>query len=314
MRRTLLESIADTFKDQDLLTSFQVRGAFANYVNTLKADFKSIAASGWGPGLIPDDDILESQFPEVLEEMEQAKARRDELLALFSAAGEENFEDTEDTGVLPADEVKSKKDTLKALNTEWKGHLKNLKALAGNIFSEIQTADLLPKGEKKGFYCTEGLTQKLALFSNGNRILELAKQVGYHSEYEDPLKQAITSGELARSRAGNITLALSRHNALEEDLKEMKAKIKATENKRDELVESAREKITTDEARTVILDRLRSVLTETYEAYLRTDLRACIKAIENLWDKYAVTAKAIEVKRDEASLKLREFLMELGYE
>lgn len=314
MRRTLLESIADTFKDQDLLTSFQVRGAFANYVNTLKADFKSIAASGWGAGLIPDNDILQSQFPGVLEEMAQAKARRDELMALFSAAGEEDFEDTDDTGVLPADEVKSKKDTLKELNAEWKALLKELKALVGTIFTEIKVAGLLPKGKPKGFYCKEGLNQTLALFSNGKRILELAKTVGHHSEYEDPLKQAITSGTLAKSRAENITLALSRHKALEDELKEVKNKIKATENKRDELVESAREKITTDEARGVILERLRSVLMETYEAYLRADLRACIKAVKNLWDKYAVTVKEIEAERDAASEQLKAFLVELGYE
>ncbi len=314
MRRTLLESIGKTFESQKLLTPFQIRGAFANYVNTLKADFKSIAASGWGPGLIPDDDILQSQFPHILEEMEQAKTRRDELLALFNAAGEEDFEDTEDTGVLPGDEVTSKKETLKDLNVEWKAQLKDLKDLAGNIFVEIKAAGLLPRGEKKGFYCTEGLNQKLAIFSNGKRILELAKTVGHHSEYEEQLKQVITAGELAKSRADHITTALSRHTALENEVKELNANIKATENKRDELVENAREKISTDEARIVILDRLRFVLMETYEAYLRADLRACIRAIENIWDKYAVTAKEIEAERDAASERLKDFLVELGYE
>ena len=296
------------------MTPFQVRGAFANYVNTLKADFKSIAASGWSPGLIPDDDILQSQFPQILEEKEQAETRRDELLALFNAAGEEDFEDTEDTGVLPGDEVTSKKETLKDLNVEWKAQLKKLKNLAGNIFVEIKAAGLLPKGEKKGFYCTEGLNQKLVIFSNGKRILELAKTVGHHSEYEKQLKQAITAGELAKSHADHITTALSRHTALEDEVKELNANIKVTANKRDELVESAREKISTDEARTVILDRLRLVLMETYETYLRADLRACIRAVENLWDKYAVTAKEIEVERDAASEQLKNFLVELGYE
>jgi hypothetical protein len=47
-----------------------VRGAFANYYKLLVSDFKSIAASGWGPELIPDDDILQSQFPQVLAELE----------------------------------------------------------------------------------------------------------------------------------------------------------------------------------------------------------------------------------------------------
>ena len=52
----------------------------------------------------------------------------------------------------------------------------------------------------------------------------------------------------------------------------------------------------------------------TYQAYLRADQRACIKAIENLWGKYAVTAKTIEGERDAATEQLQAFLVELGYE
>lgn len=101
---------------------------------------------------------------------------------------------------------------------------------------------------------------------------------------------------------------------LEDEVKALKATIKGIENKRDELVESARQKISRDEARAVIMERLRQVLMNTYEAYLRADQRACIKAIENLWGKYAVTAKAIEADRDSASTQLKAFLVELGYE
>ena len=105
MRRSLLQSIAATLAGQELLTPFQVRGAFANYINLLKADFKSIAASGWGPELIPDEEILQSQFPEVLQEMEQAQARLAELQALFAAADDDDFEDTDDIGVMAGNEV-----------------------------------------------------------------------------------------------------------------------------------------------------------------------------------------------------------------
>ena len=80
LRRLLLATIADTFAgSRSLLTDHQIRGAFARYVDDLKADLKSIAASGWGPELIPDDDILESQFPEVLADMEQKRLRLAEL-------------------------------------------------------------------------------------------------------------------------------------------------------------------------------------------------------------------------------------------
>lgn len=76
MRSQLMDSINEAFAQQNLLTSFQVRGAFASYVNYLKADFKSIAASGWGAELIPDEDILQSQFPEVLEEQAKEGANK----------------------------------------------------------------------------------------------------------------------------------------------------------------------------------------------------------------------------------------------
>lgn len=314
MRSSMLESIEETLAEQSLLTPFQVRGAFAQYVDQLKADFKSIAASGWGPELIPDEDILQSQFPEVLEEMEKAQGRQAELQALFAAASEEDFEDADETGVLPADEVKAKKAQLKEANAEWKAQLKLVKNLATNIFIEVQAAGLLPKSDKKGTYCTEGLTQKDPQFDNGQRILDLALKVGHTSGYAGSLTDAMEKGKLALSQAQALDKALAAHKLLEDEVKELKATIKKIEGKRDELVESARAKISTDVARQVIVQRLRKILMDTFAAYLRADQRACVRAIENLWSKYAVTAKSIEGKRDNASTKLHEFLVELGYE
>lgn len=314
MRSRLLRSIEEKLANQQLLTSFQVRGAFANYVDTLKADFKSIAASGWGAELIPDEDILQSQFPEVLEELEQAQTRLAELQALFAAADAEDFEDTDDTGVLPSEEVRSKKEELKTWTTEWKAQIKQVKALAGNIFTEIKGANLLPPGAKKGFYCTEGFTQKEVQFTNGNRILELAADVGHISEYAISLKEAMERGQHAYNQAARIIASLERHKALEDEVKTLRANIRSIENNRDELVQNAREKISTDEARTVIIERLRKTLMEIYETYLRADQRACVRAIENLWEKYAVTAKEIEAARDVAARELQAFLVELGYE
>ena len=49
LRREFLGTIADALLDQGMLGPHQLRGAFASYMNDLAADFKSIAASGWGP-------------------------------------------------------------------------------------------------------------------------------------------------------------------------------------------------------------------------------------------------------------------------
>lgn len=251
VRATLLDSIERTFANQHLLTRYQVRGAFANYYKLLASDFKSIAASGWGPELIPDEDILQSQFPEVLAELEQQHNRLAELQALFAAASEEDFEDSDDTGVLPADEVK----TLKA-----------------------------------------GLKEARGMMKLAKRDSSLGDWNSYHREAE------------------RIEVQLARHKVLEDEAKNLKALIKATEKNRDELVEKARQNISRDEAQQVIVERLGKVLFDSYRQYLRADQRACIAAIENLWGKYAVTAKQIEAERDEAARALQAFLVELGYE
>jgi len=249
LRRQLLVSIAATFAKQHLLTEHQIRGALASYFEFFKPEFKSIAFSGWGPELIPNDEILQSQFPEILAEMEQKRLRLAELAALFAAADEEDYEDSDDTGILPADEVKA----LKA-------EIKEAKAQA-----------------------------KLARKEKGDQSTSIAR------------------AEAAEKR-------LARHKALEDEERQLKADLRATEKKEEELVAAAREKIDRNKARRVILDRLHRLLVQTYEGYLRADQRACLAALENLHEKYAVTAKVIESKRDAEAAKLQKFLAELGYE
>ncbi len=314
MRATLLDSIERTFSNQNLLNKYQVRGAFANYFKLLASDFKSIAASGWGPELIPDQDILQSQFPEVLAELEQQHARLAELQALFAAAGEEDFEDTDDSGVLPSDEVKALKDELKDATTEWKTHLKALKGAVSDLFTELKVAGLLPKGTDKGHYCSDGLTAKEAQFGNGQRILDLAISVGHYSTIATVIQQSMDAGLQAKTRASRAEEKLATHKTLEDEAKALKISIKSTESKKYELVEKARLKISSDEARIVIVERLGKVLFENYRQYLHADQRACIVAIENLWNKYAITAKQIESEQNEAAKALQAFLMELGYE
>ncbi len=311
MRSYLLKNIGESFKEQSLLSSFQIRGAFANYVNLLKSDFKSIAASGWGAELIPEEEILQSQFPEVLAELAEAHSRLAELQSLFSSADGEDFDDMEDTGVMNSEEVKSLKLELKSLNVDWKSHLKTLKSAAGDLYNEFKISETLPKGVKKAYYCTEGLSQADALFENGNRILEL---VDYQSNFADTIRDSIAQGSIAKHEATQIETKLARHKVLEDEIKELKSIIHTIQRRRDELITAARAKISSDEARIVILERLELVLMDTYRTYLRADKRAFTAAIENLWNKYAVTAKEIEGDRNSAAYKLQQFLVELGYE
>src|SRR5690606_28834127 len=202
-----------------LLTGHQIRGAFARYVDELKADLKSIAASGWGPELIPDADILESQFPEVLAEMEQKRTRLAELTALFAAADEEDYEDEDDVGVLPGDQVKALKDELKELNATWKTALKELKSLSTDLFTEMKVAGVLRSGVKKSDV-TRGMSAKEADFSAGQVILDLATKANFTSDRVEAVRERMQDGREALERAQAREARLERHKGLEDEAKQ----------------------------------------------------------------------------------------------
>jgi len=136
------------------------------------------------------------------------------------------------------------------------------------------------------------------------------------------LKEANAQAKLAKkekrepsefiARAKRAEERLAKHKGLEDEARQLRNDLRATEKKEEDLVAAAREKIPRDEARRVILDRLHRALMQTYETYLRADQRACLAALENLHAKYAVPAKNIEAKRDAEAAKLKRFLVELG--
>jgi type I restriction enzyme M protein len=278
---------------------------FRQLLQGLVSDFKSIAASGWGPELIPDEDILQSQFPQVLAELETQHARLAELQALFAAASEEDFEDTDDTGVLPADEVKTLKDELKEANAEWKAQLKTLKGAVADSVHRDQVGGAFAQGHGQGpplqrwFHRQGGPVRQRPARARSIRLGGPCLHVA------SVIEAAMAAGQQAKATAERIEAKLATHKALEDEAKALKAAIKSTEAKKDELVEQARLKISKDEARQVIVERLGKLLFDSYRQYLRADQRACVAAVENLtpWIEakgYAVgtARRQIEAERD----------------
>ena len=224
-----------------------------------------------------------------------------------------SIKDLSDKQVATEFSIDALKEQLKQGNAEWKAELKILKATVSDLFTELKGVGLIPKGKTKGYF-QEEMVQAKAVFTNGQRIIDCAQQNQHASEFIAVIEQAMELGQLSKNRAIKIEQKLLQHKKLEDEVKTIKADIKGIEVKRDELVQQARENISNDEARQVIIERLRLVLMQSYQAYLRADQRACIAAIENLWQKYAVTAKEIETERDTAAEQLQGFLVELGYD
>jgi type I restriction enzyme M protein len=154
LRKKFAQSLEDTLVPLGLLDKFQVRGAFAEFSSALAADFKSVAASGWNADLIPAQEILASQFPDVLKELETTEARIAELLGLFEAAKGEEGEDADEVDldtyefdleqpVLP----KLVHDAVKARKKEFSAELKAVKKAdpgrAKALAKEIAALDAL---------------------------------------------------------------------------------------------------------------------------------------------------------------------------
>ncbi len=154
LRKKFAQSLEDTLTPLGLLDKFQIRGAFAEFSNTLATDFKSVAASGWNADLIPAEEILAAQFPEVLKELEETESRIAELQGMFEAAkGEEGEEADEvdldsyefdpEQSVLP----KPVLDAIKARKKEFASELKAVKKTdavrAKQVEKEIAVLDAL---------------------------------------------------------------------------------------------------------------------------------------------------------------------------
>jgi len=273
--RAFSKSIANDFSALGILDLHKSRGAFAAYWDSLESDLKSVAASGWNADLIPADEILQSQFPEILEELATNEARRDELEALFNEVNElEDSEyEEENYEVYPKDVLKEYKDTLKGI----KGDIRELK-------KEIKALNIRIK--------------------NNEEIKELE---------EERDKKELEINNLEKQQE-EIETKLARHTELENELKDCKATIKEIKDKKEELIEKAREKITDSEAKELILTRWKETLRITVMDYVNRYERMLLTELENRYIKYQNTLTSILTVREKAADQLSNYLKELGYE
>ena len=275
LHRSFAKSIATDFNALGILDLYKSRGAFEAYWSTLESDLKSVSASGWNAELIPEDEILQSQFPEVLEELAANEARRDELEVLFTEVNEleEGEYDEENYEVFPKDVLKEYKSNLKATKSEANKLKKEIRALKARIKADPENQSLY-------------------------------MQLSDKEEYEIDVRTRMTGEENK----------LARHTELEQELKECKAAIKEIKDKKDDLVEKAREKITPEEAKELILARWKQTLQNTVMDYVNRYERDFLAELEKRFVKYQETLTSVLNERDEAATQLSNFLNELGYE
>ncbi|MBA4391008.1 MAG: type I restriction-modification system subunit M [Syntrophus sp. (in: bacteria)] len=269
-----------------VLDNYQSRGALASYWSQLNTDLKSVAASGWNAELIPDDEILESQYPDVLKELKVNEARKEELQTLFTEVNEleDDVWNEEDYDVWRNKELKDHKDGIKALKGERKEADKEYKNLQTRIKANEKALKKQPK------FAAEIAT------------------LGIEAEkYAAEVERLDVMMEADEQR-------IAKHTALEEELKQCKRKIKEIKDRKQDLVDLARLSITPEEAKELILKRWQATLHQTIDGYLQAHSRQLLLVVENLHDKYTIPLHAILSEREKETELLNTFLIELGYE
>lgn len=71
--------------------------------------------------------------------------------------------------------------------------------------------------------------------------------------------------------------------------------------------------ITPDEARTLILKKHYDLIASQMHRYVDAERRTLIAGFENIANKYALSAQAIEQSREQSLNTLNSFLSKLGY-
>jgi type I restriction enzyme M protein len=280
------KTLTEKLNTLSILDEFKSRGSFATYWNSIANDIKSVDASGWNAELIPDDEILESQFPEVLKELRTNEARKEELETLFAEVNEleEGVWNEEDYEVWQKDELKELKNSIKEQKGERKETDKQYKLLKKRITANQKALKKQP---------------------------ELADEIETLKSEAEKFASEVSRMDAMIEADEN---RFAKHTALEEELKLCKKKIKEIKDKKQNLVDQARLLITPEEAKELILKRWLATLQQTVSGYLQTHSRNLLQAIENLHSKYTIPLHSILSDREKETETLNTFLIELGYE
>lgn len=276
-----------------LLSEYQLRGSFAQYIEDLKYDFKSVAASAWKAELIPDDEILESQFPEVLASYRNALARRDELESIFETVNEleEGEWNEDDYEAIP-----------KKVITEIKTQIKNNTKQKNALVKELAKVEKQIKAYEKDINAKKPKPEKVEI---ANQQIEILNTKALEIENEiAPYENSIEAD----------TENIKKHLALEEELKKCRTEVRELERIKADLVEQAREKITPEEAKELIIKRWERTLHSVVKGYQEIHTRNLINSIVELYEKYTITLDDVLSSREQESNLLNNFLIELGYE
>ncbi len=304
VRHELLTTLKDRLIPLAVLDEFKSAGVFVNWWQQIRYDLKTIVSTGWHHALIPDEYLIAEYFRAEADAIEALEAgigeAQGELAEAVEAAQEAASYEPEEDETVTAAVIKK---VLKELIDDLKG---SASASAKKELATLQACEeaiaTIEKRIKDGKASLKAKTDELAL------KLQLKRLGGdeFKAESRELLRQADAA-------LANLDPASKDDKKKIVALNKDKAALDARIAKTDALLAAISGPLTEEEARRLILKKLYDLASGELNRYLNAEKRGLIAAVENLWDKYAVSSCDLEAERTETLKKLDEFLKALGY-
>jgi type I restriction enzyme M protein len=314
VKQHLLTTLKEALKNKNVLDEYQVAGVFVNWWTSIKYDLKTIATSGWIPSLVPRKYFIETYF----KADQKAIQKTENLISENESALQEAIEKV-DYETEEGEEI-----TAKQIKTYLKNSIDDLQP-TDNSKPELSTtiAEIAKLVEKLNEITGLEKQIKLAKEQLKGQQYDLNKKVDFKmygvDEEKEELNNLLTFNLQkleALKEKSKKAIEKNEKKKLEKEISLLEAdnkKITDNKNGLDDFLKNIGGIITSDECKTLILQKHNSLVQEELLKYLNAEKRKLIAGIEKLWDKYAVHSQTMEAERQNTLKKLNKFLNQLNY-
>ena len=304
VRLDLLTTLKAKLLPLGVLDEFKSAGVFVNWWQQIRYDLKTVVSTGWHHSLIPDDYLLAEYF--------QAEANAIAVLEATIAEAQGELAEAVETAqeVIGYEPNENEKVTAAVIKKALKALIDDLKGSAGasarKELNNLMDQDKVIKAiEKRIKDARATLKEKAAELEFKLEFKRLGAD-DYKAESQTLVTQA--DARLAGLDPNNKTDKKT-ITALHKDKEALAARL----SRADAVLEAIDGQISEADARRLILKKISDIARAELDRYLNAEKRVLVRVVENLWEKYAIAADALEEQRVATLDSMSGFLAELGY-
>ena len=303
-RHELLTTLKAKLVPLGVLDEFKSAGVFVNWWQQIRFDLKTIISTGWHHTLIPDGYLIAEYFQadaDAIDALEAAIAEAQGELAEAVETAQEvsGYEPDEDEKVTTAVIKKA----LKALIDDLKG---TTGASARKELKSLTDQDKAIKAIEKRIKGARATLKEKAAELEFKLELKRLSADDFKAGTQPLIAQidARIAGLDPKEKTDKRTIT-----ALGKDKDALNARLART----DAVLKAIGGQISEADARRLILKKIYDIVRTELDRYLNAEKRVLVRAVENLWEKYAIAADALEEQRATTLTTMGGSLAGLGY-